>query len=111
MQAHRVSWFISRGAIANGLFVCHKCDVPACVNPAHLFLGTNTDNMRDMHAKGRGRPVRGSVHPRAKLTEREVPIVRAMYKTGISQQKIADIFEVNQKTISKLLSGGTWKHV
>lgn len=51
--AHRVSWLIYRGQIPNGLFVCHRCDNPRCVRIDHLFLGTFSDNMKDMHAKGR----------------------------------------------------------
>ncbi len=51
--AHRVSFAVFLGTVPDGLFVCHRCDVPACINPAHLFVGTAKDNIRDMHKKGR----------------------------------------------------------
>ncbi len=53
-RAHRFAWTAENGPIAPGLLVCHKCDVPLCVNPSHLFLGTDKDNCRDRDAKGHG---------------------------------------------------------
>lgn len=66
IHTHRLSYILCRGDIPRGLFVLHSCDTPACVNPSHLFLGTNSDNMQDCSAKGRLRGTAGGVNNRSK---------------------------------------------
>ena len=73
-KAHRFSWVLHNGPIPTGLHVCHYCDVPLCVNPTHLFVGTDADNMRDMVSKGRAK--RGEHHVQSKLTNDQVAWIR-----------------------------------
>lgn len=107
--AHRASWFIFKGQDPGALKVLHKCDNPACVSPAHLFLGTQVDNIDDMVKKGRN--IKGESVPNAKLTETDVLEVRRLAKQGWQQKDIAKRFQVSKPCISRLLSGKTWKHL
>lgn len=108
--AHRLAYQIFRGPIPDDMRVLHKCDNPACVNPYHLFLGTQLDNVTDMIKKGRGR--KGEKHGNAKLTNANVIFARRRYSAGgISQQKLAEILGVSQATLWRAIRGRTWKHV
>lgn len=112
MGAHRTSWILFKGEIPAGLVICHKCDVPQCVNPDHLFLGTMQDNAQDMVAKGRGpqgvprRKIDG-MPIGAKLSLDQIQKIKTLRATGLSCQKIADNIGVSQTCIYKIVSGRT----
>ncbi len=109
-SAHRISWKLYNGAIPDGLFVLHKCDVPSCVNPDHLFLGTHADNMADMVRKGHTIRCSGKKNGRAKLSDDEVKQIRSL-RGEISQREIGLLFGVNDRSVSAIQLGQKWKHV
>lgn len=121
IAAHRYSWTHFYGEIPDGIFVCHKCNNPKCVNPKHLFLGTHKENMLDMIRKGRGKnnfsliPKRGEEHPRAKLTDEDIVTIRRIYKPrtqgNYSQNGIAKMYGVDKTTIRDIISGKRWGHI
>lgn len=113
-KAHRVSWVIHNlNAIPEGMCVCHKCDNRACVNPNHLFLGTQQENMLDMVKKGRhvSPDQSGEKHPRTKLTTRCVRNIRSLIAMGASCKKMASIYKLDSRAISSIKIGKTWKNV
>jgi predicted DNA-binding protein (UPF0251 family) len=112
MVASRRAWILANGEIPAGMSVLHKCDNRACVNPEHLFLGTQQDNVDDMIAKGRkwvGVSVRKAdgLPSRAILSADEIDQIKSMRISGMSQQAIANIIGVSQGCISQLLRGVT----
>lgn len=106
--AHRFSWETFRGAIPAGLYVCHRCDNPACVNPDHLFLGTPAENTADRDRKNRHRAVRGEAVAGSKLTPEKVRTIRASTKP---YQELSAEFGVSQRTVSLIRNRHTWAHV
>ena len=113
--AHRVVWEFYRGEIPCGALLCHTCDNPNCVNPEHLFVGTQKDNMQDASAKGRHRSrlspdtvPRGEGHWHSRLTAELVRAIRAQRLGGASQQMVADTFGVSRNCVSAIDCGRTW---
>lgn len=101
--AHRFSWVLHSGEIPPGLFVLHRCDQPACVNPDHRFLGTNADNMADAAKKNR-LPL-GSRHWNARLTEADIAEIKRRRSLGMKQAAIARQFGVGQDHVSRIVKG------
>lgn len=110
-RCHRVSWELHYGKIPDGLQVLHRCDVPACVNPEHLFLGTPADNSSDKIAKGRDR-TKGSMNGTAKLSENlAVKIFNAVMSKEMTQAQAAKKYSLSDSCIWNLVNGRTWKHL
>lgn len=109
--AHRASYILAKGDIPDGLFVCHACDNPLCVNPDHLFLGTPRDNTHDCIQKGRFRRAIGDRNRHAKLTEANVLEILRLHSEGLNSIQIAEKFNVNDQSVRNIVRGKTWKHV
>ena len=130
IPSHRLAYELFIGKIPDGLMICHKCDVPACVNPEHLFSGTNKDNIMDCSKKGRHgmhtHPEKRSCGPRngmikhpesrlygeksssARLITADVIAIRKMYAAGESRTSIAEKFGMSYYTIWEITTGRTW---
>lgn len=113
IYVHRLAWILKRGTIPKGLHVLHHCDNPPCVNPDHLFLGTNDDNIRDCIVKGRqrGGDNTGEKNPRATLTELDVRRIRSLYDHGWKHDQIADVFCASIYAVRKAALRQTWRHI
>ena len=106
VYAHRLSYQFYVGEIPEGMCVCHKCDCPSCVNPSHLFIGTQKDNMHDCAAKNR--TTAGEKHGGSKLTDTDVIAIRASTE---KQKALAIKYGVVQQEISFIKTNKRWKHI
>lgn len=112
-SAHRCSYTLFKGPIPEGLFVCHTCDVPACVNPSHLWLGTAADNNTDKKNKGRcgyGDNV-GTSNPNCRYTEDQIRQVAELRKQGLGYRAISNVTGINKTYVGELCKGKYWKHL
>lgn len=107
--AHRIAFELTYGSIPEGKVLMHRCDNPSCVNPVHLTIGTQSENVADMDEKGRRRPPKAEKHGRAKLTWEQVAEIRQRYVRGkVRQLDLAIEFGVNQATIGDIVRGEGW---
>lgn len=111
-RSHRVAWVIAHGPIPKGKYVLHKrhCNNPPCCNPSHLYLGDQTDNMRDMIALGRKATTSGAAHYNAKITEAMVREIRREYRYG-QAKRLGEKFGIAAATVRGIGQGKSWKHV
>lgn len=105
MRAHRLIYEWVVGFIPDGMVILHTCDVPHCVNPNHLRLGTQADNVRDMIEKGR------KVTKTQKLNPEAVSDIRRRYQQGETQAVIAKDYNIHSSQVSKIVNRVWWKHV
>ena len=114
ISAHRLSWIIHHGPIQAGLYVCHTCDNRLCVNPDHLWLGTQSDNITDMYNKGRGDRTsksRGQSKHNARFTDEQIRDVRRVFLEGRTRAEIARQYGVTWRTVDLIVKGETWREV
>jgi hypothetical protein len=107
-KAHRVAYKLATGVHPGAMLVCHSCDNPSCVRPAHLFLGTGKDNAADRDRKGRGGKLFGTANPEAKLNPAAVREIRL---STLSPGKEAARHGVTRRAILAVREGRTWSHV
>lgn len=111
VKAHRVSYAMHNGSIPKGLHVLHHCDNPRCVNPDHLYAGTDLDNSNDKHRRGRANVPIGERNSNSRLSEQDVVLIRELADIGTKRKALAWLFDVNKSCIDRVVTRKTWKHV
>ena len=110
--AHRFSYEISKGSIPEGQFVLHSCDTPRCVNPKHLYLGTQKRNMRDAAARGKvdRAPFQRTKNPKSRFNSSIIMDIRQRFVAGESQRKLAEEYGTDQPYIYRVTQGQVWDY-
>ena len=111
LRANRVAYVLTHFEVPDDLYVCHSCDNPLCVNPKHLWLGTNGDNTRDAKVKGRFKGINsGERNGMTNLTTADVKKIRERVACGAVQCKIAEEYSVSHQCISRIIAGKRWNN-
>lgn len=110
-RSHRMSWMLHFGEIPQGMLICHKCDNMICVNPDHLFLGTQKDNVRDCIKKSRMNRPTGEKNNLSRFKESDIHEIRNLYLEGISSHEIAEKYSTSPSEICDILRCKIWKHL
>lgn len=111
IRAHRLSYEWVFGPIKSGMLICHICDNRRCINPEHLFIGTQKDNIKDMFNKKRQIRHSGEDHYNHRLTKNKVIEIRKLHLSGISTYELARNYGVSQGAVSDIVRRKTWKHI
>lgn len=109
--AHRLSYKLSTGIDPKGFVVCHRCDNKLCINPDHLFLGTQKDNIRDMFNKKRQHDRRGCNGNHSKLEDKDVYEIKDLIKFGYTYNHIGEMYNVSLGAIADIGCGRAWAHI
>jgi hypothetical protein len=108
-KVHRLAFELWVEPLRDGMSVCHKCDVRACLEPTHLFQDTHQANMEDMVQKGR--QANGERQGGSKFCEYDILEIRALYDAGFSQHELGRMYDVSHKAIEHIVKRKTWKHL
>lgn len=111
IQAHRFAFQVWHGDIPQDADVCHACDNPSCVNPAHLWAGTRAQNMQDSISKGRFKRALGTKHGLSRFNEADIRLMRGLHARGFSYQHLADLFDCSKASVADIVKKRWWRHV
>jgi hypothetical protein len=114
IKVHRVSYQLHHGEIPEQMVVMHSCDNPMCINPSHLSVGTQRENVIDMYQKGRGSNRKGENNKRSKLKDDDIRTIRARHKRYCHKdgsRPISRDYGVSKTVIDAIINGKTWGHI